>query len=120
MERKSIGKFQGDELYLEVSSYTNKRIFIGLNTKEEPYADITINLADMMLPSKHCVFMNGDISNDLRDFLQEKGIITDSLGMYQYNMGRYEMAVVDFGKLKELDPQGFKEYEKYKSNDLEL
>ena len=35
-------------------------------------------------------------------------------------MGRYDKAKVDFNLLKEYDPEGFKEFNKNKDNDMEL
>ena len=37
---KSIGKYKDEDLYLQVASYSNnKRIYLGLTTEEENYAD---------------------------------------------------------------------------------
>ena len=35
-------------------------------------------------------------------------------------MGRYDMVEVDFDLLKEYDPEGFKEFNKNKDNDMEI
>ena len=118
---KSIGVFDGDELYLRISKYrNNNRIYIGIETKEEPYADLTINLPDMMIPSREYVFVSGDISEELKDFLKEKGLILDTFGTYQYNYGRYDMVEINFEKLKELNPKEFKDNFRSRSHDLEL
>lgn len=120
---KPIGVFNNEELYLRISKYrNNNRIYIGLETKEEPYADLTINLPDMMIPSREFVFISGDISNDLKDFLKEKGLILETFGTYQYNYGRYDMVEINFEKLKELNPQEFKSNFRSRSvdDDLEL
>ena len=81
-----IGVFNNEELYLRISKYrNNNRIYIGIETKDEPYADLIINLPDMMIPSREYVFVSGDISEELKDFLKEKGLILDTFGTYQYN-----------------------------------
>ena len=72
-----------------------------VETGEELYADITINLSDMMLPNDDYIFVNGDMTRDLRNFLEEKNIIGETFTTVQYNMGRYDMAKVDFDVLKE-------------------
>lgn len=119
--KKSIGNFKGDNLYLTIASYqNNNRIYVAVETEEELYADITINLSDMMLPADDYIFVNGDMTRDLRNFLEKKNIIGDTFTTVQYNMGRYDMAKVDFDVLKEYDPEGFKEFEKNKSDDMEL
>ena len=112
--KKLIGKFKGDNLYLTIASYqNNNRIYIGVETEEKLYADVTINLSDMYLLDDDYIFVNDAMSKDLRNFLEEKNIIGEIYMTIQYNMGRYDMAKVDFDILKEYDPNGFKEYEKY-------
>ena len=112
--KKLIGKFKGDNLYLTIASYqNNNRIYMGIETEEELYADVTINLSDMYLLDDDYIFVNDDMSKDLRNFLEEKNIIGEIYMTIQYNMGRYDMAKVDFDILKEYDPKGFEEYGKY-------
>lgn len=112
--KKLIGNYKGDNLYLTIASYqNNNRIYIGVETEEELYADVTINLSDMYLLDDDYIFVNGDMTKDLRNFLEEKNIIGETFTTIQYNMGRYDMAKVDFNILKEYDLKGFKEYEKY-------
>ncbi len=112
--KKLIGNYKGDNLYLTIASYqNNNRIYIGVETEEELYADITINLPDMYLLDDDYIFVNGDMTKDLRNFLEEKNIIGETFTTIQYNMGRYDMAKVDFNILKDYDHKGFKEYEKY-------
>ena len=119
--KESIGKFKGDNLYLTVASYqNNKRIYVGVDTEEESYADLTINLTDLMIPDEDYIFVNGDMTRDLRNFLEEKGIISEAIETYQYNMGKYDMVQVNFDLLKKYDPDGFKEFEKNKSDDIEI
>ncbi len=117
--KKSIGKFDNQELFLVVASYqNNNRIYLAVETKEEGlYADITINLSDMLLPGKNYIFVSSDMSKELRKFLEDKGIIGETLETYQYNMGRYDMAKIDLDLIKEYDPEGFKQIEKNKSKD---
>jgi hypothetical protein len=111
--REFIGNFKGDNLYLKIASYqNNNRIYIGVETEEELYADVTINLSDMMLLDDDYIFVNSDMTRDLRNFLEEKQIIGETFTTIQYNMGRYDIAKVDFDILKEYDPKGFNEYEK--------
>lgn len=112
--KKLIGNYEGDNLYLTIASYqNNNRIYICVETEEELYADVTINLTDMMLPNNEYIFVNGDMTSDLRNFLEEKQIIGETFTTFQYNMGRYDIAKVDFNILKQYDSKGFKEYTKY-------
>jgi len=121
--KKLIGNYKGDNLYLIISSYKNNgRIYLGVETEEELYDDITINLLDKQLYSNDTVFINGNMTNDMRRFLEKNGIIGETIDVVQYNMGRYDLVKVDFDKLKQYDPYGFKQYEKYKKSleDYEL
>lgn len=119
--KKSIGKFDNYDLYLTIASYrNNNRIYIAVETDDSLYADVTINLSDLMIPNDNYIFVSGDISKELRDFLVEKKIIGEPIETYQYNMGRYDMVKTDFKVLKEYDSIGFKNYEKNKNTELEL
>lgn len=119
--KKTIGNFKGDDLYLTIASYlNNNRIYVGVDTVEESYSDLTINLPDMMLPDEDYIFVNGDMTSDLRNFLEKKDIIGETIYTYPYNMGKYDMVKVNFDKLKEYDPDGFKSYELSKENGMEL
>lgn len=118
--KKAIGKYKNNNLYLTIDSYqNNNRIYIGIETKNGLYADITINLTNMLLPDNY-IFVNNDISSDLRKFLEEKGIIGKTIETYQYNMGRYDMVNINFDLLKGYDKEGFNLYKKDKSCDIEL
>ncbi len=119
--KKSIGNFKGEDLYLRIASYlNNNRIYIGIDTLEESYADLTINLPDLMLPDENYIFVNGNMTKDLRKFLEKKNIIGETIYTYPYNMGSYDMVNVDFDKLKEYDPEGFNSYESCKDDGMEL
>ena len=119
--KKSIGNFKGEDLYLKIANYSyGNRIYIRVDTLEEPYADLTINLPDLMLPDEDYIFVNGDMTKDLRKFLEQKKIISETIYTYPYNLGKYDMVKVDFDKLKEYDPNGFEDYENYKDNGIEL
>ena len=112
--KKLIGNFKGNNLYLTIASYrNNNRIYIGIETDEELYANVTINLPDMMLPDDDYIFVNGDMTRELKKFLEEKQIIGETLTTIQYNTGKYDIAKIDFNILKEYDPKGVNEYYKF-------
>ena len=119
--KKEIGNYNGQNLYLTIASYrNNNRIYLAVETEEDLYADITINLSDMMIPDDNYIFVNGDMTKELRTFLEKNKIIGETIETYQYNMGRYDMVEVDFDLLKEYDPEGFNEFSKSKEDDMEL
>lgn len=118
--KKSIGKYDDQELYLVVASYqNNNRIYLGVDTEDGSYADITINLPDMLLPSEDYIFVNSDMTKELRNFLNKKGIIGETYTTIQYNMGRYDMAKIDLDLIKEYDSEGFEKYFN-KNDDYEI
>ena len=50
--KKSIGKYDNQDMFLTIANYRNNgRIYIALeNEDSDLYADVTINLSDMLLP----------------------------------------------------------------------
>ena len=122
--KKSIGKFDNQDMFLTIANYRNNgRIYIALeNEDNDLYADVTINLSDMLLPDDDYIFVNNDMTRELRNFLEEKKIIGETVFTNKYNMGHYDMVQVDFDLLKEYDPEGFEKFEDYKNNtdDYEL
>lgn len=116
--KKPIGVYNDENLYLTISSYSdNGRIYLGLETEDELYADITINLSDRLIEDDNCIFISGHVDNDLQDFLIEKEIIEEPYNVMQYNMGKYNCSRVNFEKIKEYDPEGFEDFEKKLKND---
>lgn len=104
MNKKSFMKnSSGEELYLTIGKYTNNdRLYIGLESDDEPYCDITINLPEAETPSQESVFLSNDIPQGVYDKLIKKGMISDVLWQEQYNMGTYDMV--------QIFPESFKEY----------
>lgn len=120
--KKCLGKYDGEKLYLLVASYAyNGRIYLAVETEEEElYADITINLENTLLTKEEHIFINNDMSRELRNFLEEKGIIGKKISTIKYNLGKYDMVKANFDLIKEYDPEGFERYEKYLCDDMEL
>lgn len=122
--KKSIGKFDNQDMFLTIANYRNNgRIYIALeNEDNDLYADVTINLSDMLLPDDDYIFVNNDMTRELRNFLEDKKIIGETVFTNKYNMGHYDMVQVDFDLLKEYDPEGFEKFEDYKNktDDYEL
>ena len=101
-------------LYLIVGCYSNnKRLYLGIETEEELVNDITINLTDIDLYFKDAVFLNSDLSNELKDILKKNGILGEYYCTQQYNMGQYDCYMINLEKLKEYDPEGYNDFEKF-------
>lgn len=115
MNKKSFMKnSSGEELYLTMGKYTNNdRLYIGLETIDEPYCDITINLPEAETPTQESVFLSNDIPQEVYDKLIKDGMISNILWQEQYNMGTYDMV--------QIFPETFKEYlteQEYEENIL--
>lgn len=115
MNKKGFMKnVSGEELYFTMGKYTNNdRLYIGLETVDEQYCDITINLPEAETPSQESVFLSNDIPQEVHDKLIKEGMISDVLWQEQYNMGTYDMV--------QIFPESFKEYlteQEYEENIL--
>ena len=99
---KPIVKHNGKELFLDVDKYSvNGRMYIGLVTKEgELWNDLTINLPDVPL-EENTIFVNADLSNELREKLIDTGVFFDLFSPKKYNMGSYETYYVSQELMKE-------------------
>lgn len=121
MNKKSLGKYNDNELYLTVAKYgNNDRVYLGLEDEEGLYADITINLSDALIETGNTIFLSSHVDNDLQEFLIEKGIIEEPYNVIQYNMGRYPVTRFNMDKVKEYDPDGFKDLKLETDEDLEI
>ncbi len=118
MNRKSIGIYKGNDLFLSVGIYNNDRIYVGLDLIDEPFDDITVNLTDLYLPSDNYVFMNGNLDNELISFLNDKGIIGEPIETYKYNNGKYYMVSLNHELLKKCSPEDYKQYEELKYREI--
>lgn len=98
---KPIVKYDGDNLYLEKSEYLNGRLALLLNDENgELWGDLTINLPDLEI-EENTIFINSNISSELKDLLYETGVFINLYSTQQYNMGRYDLAYVNMSLLKD-------------------
>ncbi len=99
------------DCYLNIGEYPyNHRLYLGLYTEEEPFDDITINLPGYSLFERDNVFINGDMSTEVKNQLIEYGILAEYLYTINYNMGKYDCYRVDLEKLKYYNPDGYNKY----------
>ena len=116
--KKVFDEEMGYKYYLGVSTYrNNNRLYIGVFDREDGFReeidysrDITINLSDKIIDSKNKVFLCGDLSDESKYKLIEKGIISKPIEQVQYNMGKYDLVEVNLDVLKEYDPEGVEEF----------
>lgn len=122
MSNKKIETPFGDASISVTSYQNNDRLAIILNYNDDGMDVVTTNLSDYFLRDIDCAFIDGDINNEFNgvniiDTLKNKGIIEESYGFYNYNLGKYECVKFNLEKLKEYDPNGVKEYlDKYEIN----
>lgn len=99
------------DCYLRIDRYrSNDRLYLRLETKDSLFTDITINLAGFSLFDEDTIFVNGNMTNEVKKQLKEYGILSNHLYSVKYNMGNYDCYSINLDKLKYYDPQGFKEF----------
>ena len=99
--------FYGGEIDVELtlSQYTDKygNLYVGLVSGNEPYADITVNLADQL--PKYCGYIDTNNIPNAEIFLKRYGIARFT-GHYGYSgYCRYPLYKFDKDRLKELCPE---------------
>lgn len=84
-----------EKLSLVIGNYEcNGNLYVGLLTKDdESYSDITINIVDYLFELDNEVVINGDISNELVDKLEDLGILIDTYKMAFSGFGRYKVMI---------------------------
>ena len=105
----SIGRYQ-----------YNNRLYLGLETEEELFSDITINLPEYSLVEDSTIFVSGDMTKEVKNQLEKCGILSNYLYSVDYNMGNYDCYSINLDKLKHYDPVGFEDsgLELNKTDDL--
>lgn len=115
---KPIIKYDDTDLYLTVANYqNNSRMYLGLeDVNHDPYADITVNLPYTNEISKNIVYLNTDMSNELKETLRKSNLFGDTLMYQPYNYGNFEVVEVNIDKVKELCPEEYQQFETYYQN----
>lgn len=98
--------------YLSVARYAcNDRLYIGIIDQiDDLISDITVNLTDVKIKSNNQIFLSGDVLDEIKFKLIEKGIISEISDTQKYNMGEYQIAYVNLDILKEYDSSGVEEF----------
>ena len=55
------------------------------------------------------IFVNGDLSKEVKDQLKKYEILSDYLYSVNYNLGTYDCYSINLEKLKYYDPKGFED-----------
>lgn len=113
MQNRKFLKFKNKKIYINVYEYAdNNRLAVMADLEEEPYADITINLANRPLLNNYDYgFINNDTKNcGLEKKLIKEGIIKNVVCIVSYNYGIYDLVHFDIEKLREYDPEGVEKY----------
>lgn len=119
--KKEIGIYNGEKLYLTVGRYrNNETLYLGLiNDLGENFSDITVNISDNKL-NDNIAYLSNDMSKELKDFLREKDLISEPVLFINHNLGEYEMVYVDLNKVKEYDPKGYVDSLKQNDKDIDI
>lgn len=87
---KPLINYCGKDLYLVTGKYIYDGLYIGLiDKKEEIWCDVTINLAGYILDDNE-FFLNGDITNELKEKLFSTKVFQRTKSKVKYNLGTYE------------------------------
>lgn len=98
------------DCYLNIGRYmNNNRLYLGLSTADSSFTDITINLPDCSLIDDSTIFVNGDLSNEIKNQLKQYGILSNFLYSVNYNMGNYDCYSVNLEKLNYYNKKEFEE-----------
>ena len=113
--REPLMNYKGEDLYLVMANYVdNGRLYMGLENEErENYCDITINLSDIPEIGDMVVFLNGDISSELKKELRNIGLISKPIQQMPYNYGLYDIVIVNREALKDYNKEEYKKFEEY-------
>jgi len=122
-EKQKILSTPFGEKILKVYNYnSNSRLAIIIYEPDgELWNDLTINLPEFFLSDIDEGFINGDYNTkekNIVDYFKKIGIIKESYGLRNYNMGKYEYVKFDLDKLKEYDPDGIEKFYE-KAQDIE-
>jgi len=122
-EKQKILSTPFGEKILKVYNYnSNSRLAIFIYEPDgELWNDLTINLPEFFLSDIDEGFINGDYNTkekNIVDYFKKIGIIKESYGLRNYNMGKYEYVKFDLDKLKEYDPDGIEKFYE-KAQDIE-
>lgn len=94
--------------YLNIGRYQyNNMLYLALETEEDLFCDITINLPEYMVDGDSSIYVNEDLPLSVKNKLKEIGILSNFLYSVNYNMGRYDCYSTNLNKLKYYDPLGF-------------
>lgn len=113
--KEPLMNYKGEDLYLVIANYIdNGRLYMGLeNADGENFCDITINLSDVPEIGDMVVFLNGDISSELKKELRNIGLISKPIQQMPYNYGLYDIVIVNREALKDYDKDEYKKFEEY-------
>lgn len=103
--------FKNKKLYLKVEQYGfSGNIALLAYTKNDLYGDITTNLNGYSLDEDEGFINSITKDSGLEKKLMDEGIIKEVITTINHNMGKYDLVVFDFEKLKEYDPEGIQKY----------
>lgn len=98
---KPIIEYDNEKLFLFIDEYVNNnRMYIGLINKDgELFNDITINLSDAPLRNNTQIFINSDLSFEIKKLLYKTEVF-NKISEQRYNMDNYDIARINKNNLK--------------------
>ena len=104
-------KFDGKNNLFVMEYANNSRLCIVLiDDKDNLVDNITANLSDAPITQHNQIFLNGELSKHIKNKLIAKGIISKPKKIQKYNLGKYEVAYVNFEMLRNYDSKGVDDF----------
>lgn len=99
-----------EELYLKVNSYlSGNNLYIGLESDEGSFADLTVNLPDQRLAPNE-TFVSGDFAESKIEFIKKHELGEILPETVPSGFCIYQKVAFDLEKLAMFDLEGIKEY----------
>lgn len=88
-------KYGKEKLYFTIGTYNyGGNLYVGMvNDKGEDFCDLSVNIPTYMLETDEEIIINGDISNELVEVLEDLGILIDTYKMAFSGFGRYKVMI---------------------------
>ncbi len=123
MDRKTIPYYDADgnkiDVYLKFRFYPNKTLYLGLESEEGFCDDITTkDIPYINSKFGNTVFLNPLLDDYTKNILKQYGILGECNFKQKIGNVKIESYFVNFDKIQEYDPQGYKNY-KIENNKIE-
>lgn len=97
-----IINYMGEKLHFELSRYGNDRLCIEIITANgENFNTLTVNIPSYMLEDKNEIIINGNVSDNFIEKLENLGILTNTHKYAHSGYGVYKVMIFNQDKAKD-------------------